>query len=140
MELLQPFLPALAGGMLIGLSAVALMALTGRIAGISGIAWNAASAPLKNGWAVLFLLGLALGAFGYHLVTGVAMPVNEAPLANFVVAGLLVGIGTRVGSGCTSGHGICGLARLSPRSMVAVVTFMIAGFVTVFLRLHGPWS
>jgi uncharacterized membrane protein YedE/YeeE len=131
---------SLAGGILIGLSAVMVMAVFGRIAGISGIARGALRviAPPGGeagdaGWRLAFVLGL-LAAPLAALIAG--MPVEQTVSGNLVgmaLAGLLVGIGTAIGSGCTSGHGVCGLARLSPRSAVAVVTFMLAAGVTVFV-------
>jgi len=134
---------SLFGGILIGLSAVMVMALFGRIAGISGITRGALSlvlpakeAPSDVGWRVTFVLGL----FAAPLVVAffgapVAQTVSDN-LPGMAIAGLLVGLGTAVGSGCTSGHGVCGLARLSRRSAVAVVTFMIAAAATVFVLRH----
>jgi uncharacterized membrane protein YedE/YeeE len=121
------------GGALIGLSAVLLMALNGRIAGISGTFSGAFfSGAGDRAWKIMFLAGLIAAPGLQRLVTGAWPPFDMAagwPL--IVVGGLLVGFGTRLGSGCTSGHGVCGLSRLSPRSMVAVGAFMSAGFVTV---------
>lgn len=136
---MHPFVSAAIGGALIGLSAVLLMGLIGRIAGVSGIVGSLlpprpAGDPL---WRVAFLAGLVLGPLAVALVTGetgIGAPV--VPLTLLIPAGLLVGIGTALGSGCTSGHGICGLARLSPRSIAAVATFMGAGVATVFLVRH----
>jgi hypothetical protein len=127
------YLPSLAGGMLIGLSAILYLILTGRIAGISGILGRLAlgANPWLNG---AFVLGLVLGPIVYRFVTGgwPAMTITATlPLA--VVAGLAVGIGSRMGSGCTSGHGVMGLARLSPRSIAAVLTFLATGILTVTL-------
>jgi hypothetical protein len=131
------YLPALAGGLIIGTAAVALLYLLGRIAGISGILWSAVSGAAESGWRWMFLLGLVAGALLYHTLTGAPYPAPAAlgwPFA--VVGGLLVGIGTRLGSGCTSGHGICGIGRLSTRSLVATLTFMTTGILTVFLLRH----
>lgn len=127
------YLPSLAGGMLIGLSAILYLILTGRIAGISGILGRLAqgASPWLNG---AFVLGLVVGPIVYRFVTGgwSAMTITATlPLA--VVAGLAVGIGSRMGSGCTSGHGIMGLARLSPRSIAAVLAFLTTGVITVTL-------
>jgi len=110
----------------------------GRIAGISGIVGGLlARNGSEVGWRAVFVVGLLLGAFIYMLATGGALPVRvEASLPVMVVAGLLVGFGTRLGSGCTSGHGISGIARLSKRSVVATLVFMGAGIVTVFLTGH----
>lgn len=136
---MHPFVSAAIGGALIGVSAVLLMGLIGRIAGVSGIVGNLlppkpASDPL---WRVAFLAGLVLGPPAVAFVsgeTGIGAPVVS--LSILIPAGLLVGIGTAVGGGCTSGHGICGLARVSPRSIAAVATFMGAAIVTVFLVRH----
>jgi uncharacterized membrane protein YedE/YeeE len=129
---------ALGGGALIGLAAALLLLFNGRIAGISGIL-GALLRPLKGdvAWRVAFLLGL----LGAPLVYGLAAPLPvvrvDAGSATLIVAGLLVGLGTRYGAGCTSGHGVCGLSRLSPRSLAATAAFMLAGFFTVYLIRHG---
>ena len=126
------------GGALIGLSAALLLALNGRIAGISGIVGGLLR-PVHGDvlWRLLFVLGLALGAGGWVFVTGATASYRmEASLPMLGLAGLLVGFGTAWGSGCTSGHGICGLARLSPRSIVAVCVFMFTGGATVFVLRH----
>ncbi|MFT4045310.1 MAG: YeeE/YedE family protein [Solimonas sp.] len=128
----------LAGGALIGLSAGALLLGTGRIAGISGIA---GSLLFERGsdtpWRLLFVVGLIAGAGIITLLRpALAPPPPSAGTAALIVAGLLVGYGTRLGSGCTSGHGICGISRLSPRSMIATAIFMTAGFVTVYVVRH----
>jgi uncharacterized protein len=129
---------AIGGGLMIGASALLLMWSVGRIAGISGIA---AGAVLERGderhWRMYFIGGLFLGSFLVAMLTGSLDGVQSAastPL--LVVAGLLVGIGTRLGSGCTSGHGVCGISRFSLRSVVATSTFMLSGFVTVFVLRH----
>jgi uncharacterized membrane protein YedE/YeeE len=128
---------ALAGGALIGLAAVLLAALAGRVAGISGIVGGLLRPhPQEAGWRIAFVAGLMMAPAMYALF-GPGMHVEiDASNATLVVAGLLVGAGTRLGSGCTSGHGVCGLARRSPRSAVATATFMAAGFFTVFLTRH----
>ncbi len=128
----------LIGGLLIGLATALMMLFNGRIAGISGIVGGLlARNGSEVGWRAVFVVGLLLGAFIYMLATGGALPVRvEASLPVMVVAGLLVGFGTRLGSGCTSGHGISGIARLSKRSVVATLVFMGAGIVTVFLTGH----
>ena len=125
------YLPSLAGGMLIGASAVMLLLLNGRIAGISGIVGRLAQGVgLTTNLA--FVLGLLLGPLTYLFVfSGWPAVQITAGWPLIVVAGLLVGFGSRMGSGCTSGHGVVGLARLSPRSMVAVATFLTAGVVAV---------
>ena len=125
------------GGILIGLSSTLLLALNGRIAGISGMVNGAITFAAAEIWRWLFLLGLVAGGLVYEY----ALAPQPTPTYNFapvtmVVAGLLVGFGTRMGNGCTSGHGVCGLGRLSGRSLVAVITFMAAGIVTVFITQH----
>lgn len=135
---MSPYWPSLFGGMLIGLSAAMLLLLNGRIAGVSGIVGRLAQGAYvaTNG---AFVIGLVLGPVLYLLVFGgwPAITVTESwPL--IIVAGLLVGFGTRMGSGCTSGHGVLGLARLSLRSFAAVATFLVAGMVVVaILRRIG---
>ena len=137
-------LAGLGGGILIGLAAALMLLGAGRIAGVSGIFARAAGlsdSGMSKPGASMFVLGLPLGAFIVALATG-GLPANFAGPAYLVVAGLLVGIGTRLGSGCTSGHGVCGVSRLSQRSLVATVTFMAAGIVTVFVLRHvlgGAW-
>ncbi len=128
----------LIGGLLIGLSAALLMLLNGKVAGISGIVYGLlARKGSEVGWRVVFIVGLLLGAFIYMLVTGGALPVDiQASLLVLVIAGLLVGFGTRLGSGCTSGHGVVGIARFSKRSIVATLMFFAAAIVTVFLTQH----
>ncbi|MFT4248839.1 MAG: YeeE/YedE thiosulfate transporter family protein [Pseudomonas sp.] len=130
-------LAALAGGALIGTGAVALWWLNGRIAGVSGILGRALTGPAP-GEQALFLLGLVLGA-GLFLLLGGHAPVPRPPLpvALLAAAGLLVGYGTALGNGCTSGHGVCGLARLSPRSLAATVVFLLAAFATTWTLRHA---
>ena len=132
------FIGGLIGGALIGLAAVLLLALNGRIAGISGILGGliAATAWGERFWRLAFILGLIVGAGLYALVSG-GLPLElQASGATLLIAGLLVGVGTRLGSGCTSGHGVCGLARRSPRSFVATMIFMATAVCTVFLTHH----
>lgn len=131
-----PFL-SLAGGVLIGLSATMLMALNGRIAGMTGIL-SGVIPPLSDdwGWRAAFLAGAILTPVLFVLAGGTiafAVPVSTVAL---VAGGLIVGIGVSFGSGCTSGHGICGMARFSPRSIVATIVFMIATFITVYVVRH----
>jgi hypothetical protein len=128
-----------AGGMLIGLSALMLLFLNGKIAGISGILTGIFRPQHPDaGWRLLFALGLIAGGAGAAYGSGFEMPQTlDISGVDLMIAGLLVGIGTRLANGCTSGHGICGIGRLSRRSIVATVTFMFAAAVTVFLRLHG---
>jgi uncharacterized membrane protein YedE/YeeE len=132
----DPF-AALAGGALIGLGSLILLATLGRIAGISGILGGLLQKPDSDTpWRLAFLIGLPVGAFLMARYMGGFEPRLATGTLGLAVAGLLVGFGTRLGSGCTSGHGICGLARLSPRSLAAVVIFMASGFVTVFVTRH----
>ncbi|GMQ52490.1 MAG: YeeE/YedE [Pseudomonadales bacterium] len=129
-------LSALLGGALIGAAAALLMLFNGRIAGISGLVGRLLTPQAGNGEALLFVLGLLLAPWIYLAVAGeISVQVEAGPLA-LIVGGLLVGFGSRLGSGCTSGHGVCGLSRLSPRSLVATLSFMGAGFVTVFVLRH----
>jgi len=127
----------LIGGLLIGTTAVALLYFLGRIAGIGGIVWSAISAQPDNAWRWLFIVGLVAGPPLYHLAAGVPNP-QDSPLPwwQAVAGGLLVGFGVRLGSGCTSGHGVCGIGRLSPRSIVATLTFMATGIATVYVLRH----
>ena len=129
----------LIGGLLIGLAAALLLLLNGRISGISGIVGGLLAPKSSDaGWRAAFVAGLLVGAFAYVLATGGAIPVRvQATLPVLVVAGLLVGFGTRLGSGCTSGHGLCGIARLSRRSIVASVVFFGVAMLTVFLTHHA---
>lgn len=135
---MHPWLLSLIGGVLIGLAAVTLMAGLGRIAGVSGIAAGALSAVRGDrGWRLAFVAGLVVGPWLASL--GGLRDSIGAPLVPWpwmALAGLLVGLGTRLGSGCTSGHGVCGIARLSPRSLAATGAFMSAGIVTVFVVRH----
>ncbi|PZP35639.1 MAG: YeeE/YedE [Roseateles depolymerans] len=135
----QAFTPwtALAGGLLIGLAAALFVLLNGRIAGISGIV-GGLFRPVRGDivWRVAFLVGLVLAPAGYLLVGGRLAGSVDADWPLLLLAGLLVGVGTRYGAGCTSGHGVCGLSRLSPRSAVATLSFMAAGFATVFVLRH----
>ena len=132
---------SLAGGILIGLAAALMVLLLGRITGISGMVggllqrsnWQQASAW---GWRLAFVLGLVLAPLVWQWFA--ALPAMEMPRNPVVIvlAGLLVGFGTRLGSGCTSGHGVCGLSRLSPRSLVATLTFLVAAIITVYVVRH----
>lgn len=128
---------ALAGGVLIGLAAAMFILLNGRIAGISGVLGGLLR-PKKGdvGWRLAFVLGLVAAPAAYAPVAQVPTPQIDASWGALVLAGLLVGLGTRYGAGCTSGHGVCGLSRLSPRSLAATAAFMGAGFVTVFIVRH----
>jgi uncharacterized membrane protein YedE/YeeE len=127
------YLISLTGGMLIGLSAAILMLANGRVAGISGIAGRLLQGR-QTGVGTAFVAGLMFGPICYRAIAGAWPAVTiQASTPLLIVAGLLVGFGTRMGSGCTSGHGVVGLARLSPRSLVAVATFLTTAVLTVFL-------
>ena len=128
---------SLAGGVLIGLAAAILVLLNGRVAGISGIV-GGLLAPRRGeiAWRLAFVLGLLAAPVLWMVFAGLPVPRIEAGFGTLVVAGLLVGLGTSYGSGCTSGHGVCGLSRLSPRSLAATLAFMAAGMATVFAARH----
>lgn len=128
---------ALLGGMMIGFAAVMLMIRLGRIAGVSGILANAViQTGDERSWRLAFLVGIVLGALAMADALGGFVPVFSVNLWWLAVAGLLVGYGTRLGGGCTSGHGICGLARFSKRSLAATLVFMTSAIMTVFLVRH----
>ncbi|KRA14150.1 hypothetical protein C8C95_4196 [Acidovorax sp. 99] len=129
---------ALAGGVLLGLASALFVLLNGRVLGISGIVGGLLRPRAGDiGWRLAFVLGMLVAPSLYWLVVGPTQPRIDASWGMVVIAGLLVGVGTRYGSGCTSGHGVCGLSRMSPRSLVATLAFMGAGFVTVFLIRHA---
>lgn len=135
----QAFTPwaALAGGLLIGLAAALFVLLNGRIAGISGILGGLLQ-PVRGdvGWRLAFVGGLLVAPSLYALLVTPALATVDAGWGQVLLAGLLVGVGTRLGSGCTSGHGVCGLSRLSLRSLVATLCFMGTGFLTVYVMRH----
>ena len=136
---MQNFTPisALIGGALIGLASAWLLALNGRIAGISGILHGMVAAPRAEGrWRLAFVAGLIAAGFTWQAYAGPVAVREGFPLGWAAAAGLLVGFGTRMGGGCTSGHGVCGLGRLAARSLVAVITFMAAGMVATFVVRH----
>jgi uncharacterized membrane protein YedE/YeeE len=130
---------SLAGGVLIGLSATLLMLFLGRIMGATGVLAGLLQPASGDdfAWRAALLAGMVTAPAGVWLATG-TMPVVEVPVSTFalVIGGLIVGIGVTFGSGCTSGHGVCGMARLSPRSIIATLTFMVVTFATVFLIRH----
>jgi uncharacterized membrane protein YedE/YeeE len=129
-------LSALAGGVLIGLASVWLLAANGRIAGISGILHGLfAQPPGDRGWRMAFLAGLLVAGLAWTFWFGNIS--QERNLIAMAAAGLLVGFGTRMGGGCTSGHGVCGLGRLSLRSLVAVMVFMVCGMIATFVMRHA---
>ena len=134
----------LAGGLSIGLAATLLLMLSGRIAGVCGIAFGVLT-ELTSGaprfseisWRVLFIVGLVGGAALYHFISGAPMPkVDSVSIGVLISGGFIVGLGTKIGSGCTSGHGVCGLGRLSLRSFVATCTFMLFGVISVYIFRH----
>lgn len=128
----------LIGGMLLGVSAIILLFFNGKIAGISGI-FSGIISPKRNdtSWRVVFIMAMIAGGLMASTILGIPLA-EEFPFSpiRVVVGGLLVGIGTKLGNGCTSGHGICGIGRLSKRSMVATVVFMATAIMTVFIRYH----
>lgn len=135
---MHPFLMATLGGVLIGVAAVLLMAVLGRIAGISGIAGGLITGGnIDRAWRLAFLIGLLLAPLLLLLLrqdSGIGPPQVSWPWMAF--AGLLVGMGTGLGSGCTSGHGVCGVAGLSPRSLLATALFIVSGIATVYVMHH----
>ena len=135
----QNFTPwtSLGGGVLIGLAASLFVLMNGRIAGISGVLGGLLHPRAGDiAWRLAFVAGLLLAPTVYGFVTTLPQATVSAGYPVLIAAGLLVGVGTRFGAGCTSGHGVCGLSRLSPRSMVATMSFMAAGFATVFITRH----
>jgi len=128
---------SLIGGLLIGFSTLLLIRWLGQIAGISGIVGNLWSVkPEDRKWRLAFVIGLLVSPLIYHLFSPLPAMQIEAGLPVLIVAGLLVGFGTRLGSGCTSGHGVCGLSRLSLRSLVATLTFMLVAIIVVWIVRH----
>lgn len=129
---------ALIGGVLIGIAATLLLLFNGKILGVSGIIAQAISKPVSQSvWNLMFLVGLILGTILYRIVSEDRLSISiEASIPILIFAGLLVGFGTNLGSGCTSGHGVCGIARFSKRSIVATITFMISGVMTVYIVKH----
>jgi uncharacterized membrane protein YedE/YeeE len=131
-------LSAAIGGAVIGLAAALLVLVNGRVAGISGIVGGMLQSIADDfAWRLAFVAGLLLAPVVYAMVAAFPSATIAASYPVLIVAGLLVGVGTRFGGGCTSGHGVCGLSRLSPRSLVATLAFMAAGFVTVFVVRHA---
>jgi uncharacterized membrane protein YedE/YeeE len=127
-----------AGGLLIGAAVAAFVLIHGRVAGISGILGGLLRPAGQDvGWRVAFIAGLLVAPALYALFARFPLATIEAGFPLIAIAGLLVGVGTRYGAGCTSGHGVCGLSRLSPRSLAATLAFMTAGFATVFVIHHA---
>lgn len=128
---------SLAGGIMIGIAASILVLFNGKIAGISGILGSVLKPgePDKS-WRLAFMIGLIASPYLFSLMAPFPSPTITTSSPGLIGAGLLVGLGTRYGQGCTSGHGVCGLSRLSPRSLAATITFMLSGFVTVYLLRH----
>ncbi len=138
MENFTPF-SALTGGILIGLAAALLLMCNGRIAGISGIMGGLLNPPktAELGWRLAFLVGIVIGAFIFNQICpGFYQPRLNFPIWLLALGGFLVGFGTRMGNGCTSGHAVCGIARGSIRSIAATLAFMASGFLTVYLTRH----
>lgn len=128
---------SLAGGILLGLASAIFILVNGRILGISGIVGGLLRPKAGDaGWRISFVLGMLAAPLLYVLVAGPVPATIDAGWGTVVLAGLMVGVGTRYGSGCTSGHGVCGLSRLSPRSLAATLSFMGAGFAMVFVMRH----
>lgn len=140
---MQNFTPisALIGGALIGLGSSLLLFINGRISGISGMVHDLF--PIRkneSAWRALFLIGLIIGGFVYYLLPQIHFSMrSHYPAGLLILSGFLVGVGTKIGSGCTSGHGICGIARMSPRSFVATIIFCMFGILTVYVLRH-VWS
>jgi uncharacterized membrane protein YedE/YeeE len=133
-------LSGLVGGALIGVAAAGLWFLTGRIAGVSGILGAMLVQRAQRAWRVAFIAGLVLGGAAFSLVAPDRFAAPRGPLVVLAGAGLLVGVGTTLANGCTSGHGVCGISRLSPRSIVATLTFMITGAVAVVVLRGLGWT
>ena len=128
---------AVIGGAIIGVAAAMFALVNGRIAGISGIVGGLIRPSYPDlAWRVAFVLGLVLAPVIYSRAAALPAIAIDADYAAIIVAGVLVGVGTRYGAGCTSGHGVCGVSRLSPRSLIATILFMAAGFATVFVVRH----
>jgi len=133
----NPYIAGLSGGLLIGIAAAMFVLLNGRIAGISGILGGLLQADKGDKlWRVMFMLGMAAAPYVYQIATDPPAATIEAGTVQLIIAGLMVGLGTSYASGCTSGHGVCGISRGSMRSIVATLTFMMAGFITVYLTRH----
>lgn len=133
----ETYLTSLSGGLLIGIAAAMFVLLNGRIAGISGILAGLIQADKGDKiWRVMFVLGMVTAPFVYRIAFDLPPVAVEAGTVKLIIAGLLVGLGTSYASGCTSGHGVCGISRGSMRSIAATLTFMMAGFITVYLTRH----
>lgn len=132
------YLNASIGGAMIGISCLMMLAALGKLTGISGFIWQASGqSRTTSPWLWLFLVGLIVAPVSAHYAFGLELPVGpDRSIYLAIAAGLLVGFGTNLGSGCTSGHGICGIARLSHRSIIATVCFMATGIITVFITRH----
>lgn len=131
------YIASLSGGLLIGISAAMFVLLNGRIAGISGILAGLIQADKEDKiWRVMFVLGMVTAPFVYQIAFDLPPVTIEAGTAKLIIAGLLVGLGTSYASGCTSGHGVCGISRGSIRSIAATLTFMMTGIITVYLTRH----
>lgn len=127
---------SLLGGALIGLAAVVLLVVNGRVFGISGILTTSLFGGGQRGWRIAALIGVLVSPWVYMALGGQMPQAHPRAISVLIIAGLLVGFGSALGSGCTSGHGVCGISRLSGRSMIATLSFMITGFATVYLFRH----
>lgn len=139
---MNPYLASLLGGLIIGLATSILLLFKGRVFGISGILGGIIK-PIKGdmAWRLAIMLGLISGGIVMHLINPAALGETQPNLLRYLLAGLLVGFGTQLGGGCTSGHGVCGISRLSPRSVFATITFIASGVVTVVItNWLGAWS
>jgi len=140
MDYITLFTPysAIIGGMLIGVSATFFLWLNGRISGISGIIHGLVPPEKGSGvWRLAYILGLFIGGFTFYLVPAIQFELRDQySIYLLLLGGVLVGFGTRMGSGCTSGHGVCGIARLSKRSIIATLTFMTSAVITVYIMRH----
>ncbi|MGI1677862.1 MAG: YeeE/YedE family protein [Cellvibrionaceae bacterium] len=134
--IIESFSLPILGGIFIGIAATLMLLLLGRICGVSGIYWGAFSAGFDRLWRWAFVIGLPIGAFLFHLLSQHPTPLANSSYPLAILGGLCVGVGVKLGSGCTSGHGVCGIARLSARSIIATLTFMAAGILTVFIVRH----
>jgi len=132
--MLTAFYWPIVGGLAIGAASVILLLMNGRLAGISGIMWGVLSQGVGGkAWQILFVIGLLAGTWIFHAVSGNPFPPASDNYLLAALGGIFVGMGVKIGNGCTSGHGVCGVGRLSPRSIVATVTFMLVGIVTVLI-------
>lgn len=132
--MLDSFFWPIVGGALIGLSSTLLLLMIGRIAGISGILWNAIKEDSSDrSWRWVFIIGLIAGTWAFHFISGEPYPLVNDNMLLAGIAGLIAGVGVKIGNGCTSGHGVCGIGRLSTRSIFSTVVFMLTAIITVYV-------